>query len=156
MHSICAIFRFLSKTLCIRIYRVLNCEKNEMSKEIVKSENAPAPIGPYSQAVKVGNILFVSGQIALNPLTGEMENADLVTETTQVMKNIGAILAEAGYEWEEVAKSSIFLKDLNDFGAVNTLYGDYFNINPPARETVQVARLPKDARVEISVIAVKS
>jgi 2-iminobutanoate/2-iminopropanoate deaminase len=127
-----------------------------MSKKIVKSENAPAPIGPYSQAVKVGNMLFVSGQIALNPQTGEMENADLVTETKQVMKNIGAILSEAGYEWEEVAKSSIFLKDLNDFGAVNTLYGEYFNINPPARETVQVARLPKDARVEISVIAVKS
>jgi len=127
-----------------------------MSKTIVKSENAPTPIGPYSQAVLVGNILFVSGQIALNPATGEMENTDLVSEANQVMKNIGAILSEAGFAWEEVAKSSIFLKDLNDFGTVNTLYGEFFKTNSPARETVEVARLPKDARVEISVIAVKS
>lgn len=126
-----------------------------MHKLIIKSNQAPAPIGPYSQAVRTGNFLFVSGQIALNPISGEMENKDLVSETTQVMKNLNAILVEAGFTWEEVVKSTIFLKDLNDFGTVNTLYGDFFKTNPPARETVEVARLPKDARVEISVIAAK-
>jgi len=127
-----------------------------MSKIIIKSEQAPAPIGPYSQAVRTGNMLFVSGQIALNPSTGEMENKDLVSEASQVMKNLNAILNEAGFTWEEVVKSTIFLKDLNDFGTVNTLYGEFFKANPPARETVEVARLPKDARVEISVIAAKA
>ena len=126
-----------------------------MSKTIIKSEQAPAPIGPYSQAVRVGNILFVSGQIALNPTSGEMDNKDLVSETNRVMKNLNAILNEAGFTWDEVVKSTIFLKDLNDFGTVNTLYGDFFKTNPPARETVEVARLPKDARVEISLIAAK-
>lgn len=127
-----------------------------MSKIIINSKQAPAPIGPYSQAVRTGNLLFVSGQIALNPISGEMENKDLTSEAIQVLKNLNAILVEAGFTWDEVIKSTIFLKDLNDFGTVNTLYGEFFKTNPPARETVEVARLPKDARVEISVIAAKA
>ncbi len=127
-----------------------------MSKIIIKSEQAPAPIGPYSQAVSTGNMLFVSGQVALNPAKGEMENESIVSEATQVMKNLDAILKAAGFEWNEVVKSTIFLKDLNDFGTVNGIYGEYFKENPPARETVEVARLPRDAKVEISVVAAKS
>ena len=126
-----------------------------MSKIIIKSEKAPTPIGPYSQAVQVGNMLFISGQIAINPTTGQFEKGDIITETNRVMKNLGAILKDAGFAWHHVVKSTIFLKDLNDFGTVNALYGDYFKENPPARETVEAARLPKDAKVEISVIAVQ-
>lgn len=127
-----------------------------MSKTIIKSKNAPEPIGPYSQAVQTGNMLFVSGQVALNPATGQMENADITAETTQVMKNLSSILTHAGFDFSHVVKSTIFLKDLNNFNTVNELYGDYFKIDPPARETVEVSRLPRDAKVEISVIAVKS
>jgi 2-iminobutanoate/2-iminopropanoate deaminase len=126
-----------------------------MSKIVVKSEMAPAPIGPYSQAIKAQNMLFVSGQIALDPVTNQMDNKDIVSETNRVLKNIEGILKESGFSWQEVVKSSIFLKDLNDFSTVNGLYGEYFKENPPARETVEVSKLPKDARVEISVIAVK-
>ena len=127
-----------------------------MSKTIIKSKNAPEPIGPYSQAVQTGNMLFVSGQVALNPSTGQMESADITAETTQVMKNLSSILTQAGFDFSHVVKSTIFLKDLNNFNTVNELYGDYFKIDPPARETVEVSRLPRDAKVEISVIAVKS
>ncbi|MBC7389151.1 MAG: RidA family protein [Opitutaceae bacterium] len=127
-----------------------------MSKIIIKSNNAPEPIGPYSQAVLIGNMLFVSGQVALNPATGQMENTDITAETTQVMKNLSSILTQAGFDFSHVVKSTIFLKDLNNFNTVNELYGDYFKIDPPARETVEVSRLPRDAKVEISVIAVKS
>ncbi len=127
-----------------------------MSKIIIKSKNAPEPIGPYSQAVLAGNMLFVSGQVALNTETGQMENADINSETSQVMKNLSSILSQAGFNFSHVVKSTIFLKDLNNFNTVNELYGDYFKIDPPARETVEVSRLPRDAKVEISVIAVKS
>jgi 2-iminobutanoate/2-iminopropanoate deaminase len=123
-------------------------------KTIVTSKNAPAPIGPYNQAVKAGGFLFVSGQIALDPQSGAMNNADIVTETQQVMKNLQAILKEAGTSFEQVVKCSIFVKDLNNFGTINTVYGEYFTTNAPARETVEVARLPKDANVEISCIAI--
>lgn len=126
-----------------------------MSKVIIKCENAPAPIGPYSQAVAVGNLLFVSGQVAFDPISGQLLNKDVSTETTQVLKNIQAILKEAGFAWEHVVKTTIFLKDMNDFATVNALYGENFKENPPARETVEVARLPRDAKVEISVIAAK-
>ena len=126
-----------------------------MSKVIIKCENAPAPIGPYSQAVAVGNLLFVSGQVAFDPISGQLLNQDVSTETTQVLKNLHAILKEAGFGWEHVVKTTIFLKDMNDFGTVNSLYGENFKENPPARETVEVARLPRDAKVEISVIAAK-
>lgn len=125
-----------------------------MDKKIVFSENAPKPIGPYSQAVQAGNMLFVSGQIAIDPVSGQMINADIKTETRQVMDNIKAILQSAGADFARVVKCSIFVKDLNDFGALNEAYGEYFTSDPPARETVEVSRLPKDVKVEISCIAI--
>lgn len=122
-------------------------------KTIINTSGAPEPIGPYSQAVKAGNLLFVSGQIPLDPKSGELVNKDIEAETRQVMKNIEAILKEAGMNFNSIVKTSIFLKDMNDFAKVNAVYGENFSENPPARETVQVSRLPKDVNVEISVIA---
>ncbi|MFN8436174.1 MAG: RidA family protein [Cytophagales bacterium] len=125
-----------------------------MSKVIVNTKNAPAPIGPYSQAVKANGMVYVSGQICINPQTGELVNSDIVSETHQVMKNIKAILEEAGSSFEKVVKSGIFVKDLNNFVTINGVYGEYFNADTaPARETVEVSRLPKDVNVEISCIA---
>jgi len=124
-----------------------------MLKQIIKSQNAPAPIGPYSQAVLAGNMLFVSGQIALQ--NGEMVQSDIEAETHQVMKNLEAILLEADMTFANVVKSSIFVKDLANFARINEVYGSYFFANPPARETVEVSRLPKNAQVEISCIAIK-
>ncbi len=121
-----------------------------MSKQIVYTEQAPAPIGPYSQAVKAGNMLFVSGQVAI-----ELAPAgDIQAETQRVMENIGAILEAAGMTYTHVVKASIFVKDMNNFLAINEVYGRFFTAEPPARETVEVARLPKDVNVEISVIAI--
>ncbi|WP_420388208.1 RidA family protein [Roseivirga sp.] len=125
-----------------------------MSKKIIVSDQAPAPIGPYSQAVKAGNTLFVSGQIPFDQVTGEMINENITEETHQVMKNIEAILSEAGMGFANVVKCSIFIKDMNQFATINEAYGQYFKTDPPARETVEVARLPKDVNVEISCIAV--
>ncbi|WP_342646696.1 RidA family protein [Mucilaginibacter sp. CSA2-8R] len=122
---------------------------------IINTPNAPAPIGPYNQAVMAGNMLFVSGQIALDPQSGELVLTDLTTETTKVLENIKAILTEAGLDFSHIVKTSIFLKDMGDFARVNEIYGSYFTGNYPARETVQVAALPKNVNVEISVIAYK-
>jgi 2-iminobutanoate/2-iminopropanoate deaminase len=124
-------------------------------KSIVNTNNAPAPIGPYSQAVSAGGFVFLSGQIALNPATGELVTADIKTETKQVMENIGAILKEAGLDFNNVIKTSIFLMDMQNFAQVNEVYGTYFSDNFPARETVQVAGLPKGVNVEITVTAIK-
>lgn len=124
-------------------------------KEIIESSNAPAPIGPYSQAVKAGNTYYLSGQIAIDPATGEMNMANLETETHQVMKNIGAILTDEGMDYSNIIKSSIFLQNMGDFAEVNKIYGSYFSSDFPARETVEVAGLPKGVNVEISVIAIK-
>ncbi|MFI2743744.1 RidA family protein [Zhouia sp. PK063] len=125
-------------------------------KKIIKTDKAPAPIGPYNQAILVNDTLFVSGQIALNPETGELIQNSLEEETTQVMKNLEAVLAAANMTFENVIKSSIFLSDMNTFTTVNTVYGKYFDeATAPARETVEVANLPKFVNVEISVIAVK-
>ncbi len=124
-----------------------------MSK-IINSSKAPAPIGPYSQAVLANGVLYVSGQIAIEPSTGNLITSDIVAETHQVMKNLKAILEEAGLNFSNVVKCGIFVKDLNNFASINATYGEYFTSNPPARETVEVARLPKDVNVEISCIAV--
>lgn len=126
-----------------------------MSKEIIYSSNAPEPIGPYSQAVKFGNMLFISGQIAIQKPSNNLITDNIEAETTQVMKNIEAILKAAGMDFSNVVKSTIFLHDFDDFATVNAVYGKSFTSNPPARETVEVARLPKDVNVEISCIAVK-
>lgn len=122
-------------------------------KKIIQTESAPAPIGPYSQAVQAGAFLYVSGQIPLNPANGAMVQDTIENETTQVMLNLKAILEKAGMDFTHVVKTTIFLKDMNDFAKVNGVYGTFFSNNFPARETVQVSRLPKDANVEISVIA---
>lgn len=122
-------------------------------KEIINSEKAPAPIGPYSQAVKVNNTLYVSGQIPIDQLTGELVEGTIEEETEQVMKNLAYILEEAGLDFSNVAKCSIFVKDMGNFAKVNQIYGQYFVENPPARETVEVSQLPKGVNVEISCIA---
>jgi len=124
-------------------------------KQIIKTSNAPAPIGPYNQAVLAGNFLFVSGQIAINPENGELNISSIEEETHQVMRNLKAVLLEAGLGFEHVVKSTIFLSDMGTFGIVNEIYGQYFTSDFPARETVQVSVLPKNVNVEISVIAVK-
>jgi len=125
-------------------------------KKIITTAKAPAPIGPYNQAVLSGNTLYTSGQIAINPKTGELVTNDIKTETEQVMQNLKAILEEANMTFEQVIKTTIFLSDMNNFAEVNKVYGSYFNDDTaPARETVAVAALPKFVNVEISVIAVK-
>ena len=126
-----------------------------MSKTVVYSAAAPAPIGPYSQAIQTGKMLFVSGQIAIQQSTGQMLTGNIEEETKQVMTNLDEILKAAGMDFTNVVKTSIFLKDMGNFPKVNTIYGEYFPANPPARETVEVSRLPKDVNVEISCIAVK-
>ena len=124
-------------------------------KKIIRTDKAPAPIGPYSQAVLSGNTLYVSGQIALNPVDGQLITINIIRETNQVMENIGAILKEAGFDFSDILKTTIFLKDMQNFQTVNEVYGNYFKDNFPARETVEVSKLPKDVNVEISVIAGK-
>ena len=124
-------------------------------KTIINSKNAPAPIGPYSQAVLAGNTLFASGQIAINPATGELEMSSIEIETEQVMQNIKAVLEEADMTFENIVKCSIFLSSMDSFSRVNEVYGKYFPTKPPARETVEVSCLPKSVNVEISFIAIK-
>lgn len=124
-------------------------------KKVIESENAPKPIGPYSQAILSGNTLYVSGQIAINPETGELDTSSIEAETQLVMKNLGAVLEAAEMNLGDVVKCSIFLSDMNNFGEVNRIYSEYFTEKPPARETVAVKTLPKNVNVEISCIATK-
>lgn len=124
-----------------------------MEKHIINTINAPAAIGPYSQAVWAGDLLYTSGQVALIPESGEMDNASLETETHRVMGNLKAILTEAEMSFDNVIKVTIYIKDMNDFAQINTIYASYLTQPYPARETVEVARLPKDAKIEISVVA---
>lgn len=126
-----------------------------MKKTVIYSQHAPEPIGPYSQAVQVDNMVFVSGQIAIQQSSGKLITGNIEEETKQVMFNLGAILNEAGLDFSNIVKCTIFLKDMNNFPKVNEIYGRYFMDSPPARETVEVSRLPKDVNVEISCIAVK-
>jgi 2-iminobutanoate/2-iminopropanoate deaminase len=126
-----------------------------MAKEVIYSSQAPEPIGPYSQAIMAGNMLFISGQIAIHKSSGQMITSNITDETAQVMANLNEILKSAGMDFSHVVKSTIFLKDMNNFPKVNDVYGQYFKTQPPARETVEVSRLPKDVNVEISCIAVR-
>lgn len=138
------------------IDKLLSNQNTFIMKKIIFTDKAPAPIGPYNQAVLSGNTLYASGQIAINPESGELITDNINDETDQVMKNIAAILEAAGMTFENVVKSTIFIMDMNNFGAINTVYGSYFNEKTaPARETVQVACLPKNVNVEISIIAVQ-
>ena len=127
-----------------------------MEKKVVRTDRAPEPIGPYSQAVIAGGCVFCSGQIALDTVTGALLAGDIRQETAKVMENLGGVLESAGCSFKNVVKTTIYLKDMNDFPAINEVYGSFFSDDPPARATVQVARLPKDANVEIDCIAVKS
>ncbi|HQX55840.1 MAG TPA: RidA family protein [Pyrinomonadaceae bacterium] len=122
-------------------------------KEIISTENAPGAIGPYSQAIKTGNMVFCSGQIPIDPATGNFVSENIIEQTEQVLKNLSAVLEAAGSSLDGVVKTTVFLADMNDFAAMNEVYGKYFDANKPARATVQAARLPRDARVEIDCIA---
>lgn len=124
-----------------------------MPKEIVRTDTAPSPIGPYSQAVRAGNLIFVAGQGCMNPRTGQMERESIQAETRQVLENVKAILTAAGASLDDVVKTTCFLADMNDFQAFNAVYAEYFVEQPPARSTVQAARLPGDIRVEVEVVA---
>jgi 2-iminobutanoate/2-iminopropanoate deaminase len=126
-----------------------------MSKAIINTENAPSPIGPYNQSVLYGNMLFISGQICIDPVSGELKNKDIQEETHQAMHNLKAILQKAGMTFANVLKTTIFITDMHQFGQVNEIYGKYFESDFPARETVQVSALPKFVNVEISMIAGK-
>ncbi len=121
--------------------------------EPIYTKNAPDPIGPYNQAIKANGFVFISGQIPIDPQTGELVSGSIEKETEQVMKNLENILLESGSSFDKVVKSSIFIKNMDDFGAINTVYGNYFKNNQPARETVEVSKLPKNVNVEISCIA---
>ena len=122
-------------------------------KEIISTPNAPAAIGPYSQAIKAGNLLFISGQVPLDPATGAVVEGDITVQTRRVLDNVKAILTEAGADFSNVVKTTVFLKDMNDFVPMNRVYAEYYPENCPARSAVQVARLPKDVSVEIETIA---
>jgi 2-iminobutanoate/2-iminopropanoate deaminase len=124
-----------------------------VAKQTISSDKAPKAIGPYSPAVRAGQLLFVSGQVALDPATGNMVDGGITEQTRRVLDNLGALLTAGGRSFADVVRTTIFLADMNDFAAVNEIYGQYFKEPYPARATVQVARLPKDARVEIDVIA---
>ncbi|GIW05358.1 MAG: reactive intermediate/imine deaminase [Dehalococcoidia bacterium] len=126
-----------------------------MDRQIIATAAAPAAIGPYSQAVGWDRLIFLSGQIPLDPATGQLVDGGIEAQTRRVMENLRAVLAAAGLELANVVRTTIFLADLDDFAAVNAVYGEYFPSDPPARSTVQVARLPRDARVEIDAIAVR-
>lgn len=124
-----------------------------MEKQLINTPGAPAPIGPYNQAIKAGGLLFISGQVAINPATGNIDATDTIGETHQVMHNLKAILSQAGMNFSHVVKTTIFLSDMSLFATVNEIYGKYFSSNFPARETVAVKGLPKNVNVEISMIA---
>lgn len=125
-----------------------------VEKKIVRTDKAPEPVGPYSQAVIAGGCVFCSGQLALDTATGALMAGDIRQETTRVMENLKEVLESAGCSFDNVVKTTIYVKDMNDFSAINEVYGSFFSDDPPARATVQVARLPKDANVEIDCIAV--
>jgi 2-iminobutanoate/2-iminopropanoate deaminase len=122
-------------------------------RDVVLTDRGPKPIGPYSQAIRANGLLFISGQVALDPKTGEMTEADIRKQTERVLENVRGIVEAAGSKMTHVVKTTVFLKDMNDFGTMNEVYAGYFMSTPPARSTVQVSRLPKDALVEIEVIA---
>ncbi len=152
----------MKKTICfivaiIALSAFISCSGKFKDREakVIFTAKAPKPIGPYSQAVQVGRTLYISGQIAIDPATGNLDTADISIQTKRVMENLKAILNEAKMDFSDVVKTSVFLTDLNNFAKVNDIYGQYFTENPPARETVKVAGLPKNVGIEISMIAHK-
>lgn len=130
--------------------------KPELTREVISTKDAPAAIGPYSQAIKVGNTLYLAGQIALDPETGKMVEGGIEAETHRVMQNLQAVLSAAGYAFTDVVQTQVFVSDMNNYGALNGIYSEYISDSPPARAVVEVARLPRDAMVEIMMVAVKT
>lgn len=126
-----------------------------MKKEIISTSKAPAAVGPYSQAIKIDNLIFTSGQIPFDPETNELVGEDIESQTRQVFKNISAVLKEAGVTLDNVVKTMVFIKNMDDFNTVNEIYSEFFTENPPARSAIEAARLPKDILIEIDVIAVE-
>jgi len=124
-----------------------------MAKQVIRTEQAPAAIGPYSQAVAANGLIFAAGQIPLDPRTGQLVAGDVRVQTKRVLENLKAVFEAAGSSMDKVVKTTVYLRDLNDFGAMNEIYGEYFRENPPARATVQVGKLPRDAAVEIEAVA---
>ncbi len=145
-------------TVVVLAFLVIGCHMNQeapMEREVIESPGAPAAIGPYSQAIKAGNTLYCSGQIAIDPSTGELANESIEAETRQVLENLSAVLGEAGFAVSDVVRTTVYMTDMEDYARINKIYGEYFTDNPPARAAVQVANLPKYLHVEISCIAVK-
>jgi len=146
-------------SVVVLVFSVAGCHVNReigMEREIVKSGKAPAAIGPYSQAVRVGNTLYCSGQIAIDPSTGELVGESIEAETRQVLENLRAVIEDAGFALSDVVKTTVYMADMEDYAKINAVYGEYFGECPPARAAVQVANLPKYVKVEISCIAVRS
>jgi len=147
-------FQRISVRIRLLLNKPIEYKGELIVKEIISTENAPGAIGPYSQAVKTGNMVFCSGQIPIDTNTGEFVSNDVAEQTRQVLKNLNAVLEAAGTDLNNVVKTTVFLADMNDFTAMNEVYAEFFSSNKPARATVQAARLPRDARVEIDCIAV--
>ncbi len=143
------------KRVILVLAGLIGCAAQSVDREVISTPNAPAAIAPYSQGIRVGNTLYVSGQIGVDPATREFVAGGIAEQTHQVIKNIQAVLEAAGYSLEEVVQSQVFLSDINNYAAMNEVYGSYFKNAPPARAALQVARLPKDALIEILVVAVK-
>jgi 2-iminobutanoate/2-iminopropanoate deaminase len=142
----------LSLLLAVLSYIVIG---QEPEKQVILSPDAPKAVGPYSQAILAGNMLYVSGQLPLDPVTGEMDTLNREAEIRRVMSNLGAVLKEAGMSYQNIVKATIFMTDIRNYGLINSVYGEYFQDSPPAREAIQVVALPKGAHVEISCIAVR-
>jgi 2-iminobutanoate/2-iminopropanoate deaminase len=155
--------KFLLMMLSALMLFILGCDNEEketetckITKEVISSPNAPKAIGPYSQAIKVGNTLYCSGQIPINPATGELVTGTIEEETRQVLENLKAVLLEAGFDFKDVVQSTVFMTDMNNYAKINAVYAEYFTEKPPARAAVQVANLPKFVNVEIMCVAVKT
>jgi len=145
---------FWTVILCCFIYGCnVNSDNDNASLQVIASDDAPEAIGPYSQGIRAGNFLFLAGQIPLDPESGEIVGESVEEQTRLVLENLGAVLREAGMSYANVVKSFVYLSDLDEFGAMNSVYAEYFQDNPPSRATVEVSRLPRDVKVEISAIA---
>ena len=142
----------LSMLLTVMSFMVIG---QGIEKQVIQSPNAPKAIGPYSQAILAGNTLYVSGQIAIDPASGQMDTLSMETEVRRVMSNLGAVLEEAGMTYQHMVKATIFMTDIKNYALINSLYGEYFKDSPPAREAIQVVALPKGAHIEISCVAVR-
>jgi 2-iminobutanoate/2-iminopropanoate deaminase len=143
-------------TCIVLVFIACESPEKHLTKEIISTEHAPPAIGPYTQAIRVGDFLFLSGQIPINPVTGEVEDGDITSQTERVLSNIGAVLSAGGMSFDDIVHCSVFLADLDDFEFMNRVYASYFTTEPPTRATVEVTRLPRDVKIEISAIAVKT